>query len=51
MPRCIPLTCSEYQAFDAQKFMNRGDGVVPVEDKPDSFGWFDGRIVAVDYGT
>lgn len=24
---------------------------VPVEDKPENFGWYDGRIVAIDYGS
>ena len=24
---------------------------IPVERKPDSFGWFEGRIVAIDYGN
>lgn len=25
--------------------------VIPAERKPDSFGWLDGQIVAVDYGN
>jgi len=51
MPRCQPLTCYEYNDFDTREFIARSDGVIPVEEKPDSFGWLEGRIVAVDYGT
>ena len=51
MPRCAPLTCYEYNDLDTREFIERRDGVVPVEEKPDSFGWLNGRIVAVDYGT
>ena len=51
MRRTEPLTCYEYNVFDTREFIERSDGVIPVEEKQDSFGWLDGRIVAVDYGT
>lgn len=51
MRRARPLTCDEFNDFDSREFITRSDGVIPVEEKPDSFGWLDGRIVAVDYGT
>ena len=46
MRRARPLTYCEFEAVDM-----RGFGGIPVEGKRDSFGWLDGRIVAVDYGT
>lgn len=51
MPRCRPLTCYEFNVLDTEAFINQRDYVVPVEPKPDSFGWLNGRVVAVDYGT
>ncbi len=51
MSRARPLTCYEFNAFDTREFIERSDGVIPVEQKQDSFGWLDGRIVAVDYGS
>jgi len=59
MPRCeavsvdrfeildITVFNSEYD-YDAQKFIRCK---VPVERKPDSFGIYQNRIVAVDYGS
>ena len=45
-PLPVELTEEEYQAF-----INEADAVLPVENKPDSFGLLDGKIVAVDYGS
>jgi hypothetical protein len=49
MPRCTTLseklTREEYQAFT-----DRPDYVIPAENKADSFGYMNGRLVAVDYG-
>jgi hypothetical protein len=49
MPRCSILgrrpTDEEFAAF------TDGPMVVPVERKADSFGWLDGRLVALDYGS
>ena len=48
MPRCQPLNDSDWQDFEscAPDFA----GALQVEQKPDSFGKLNGRIVAVDYG-
>ena len=51
MRRAIPLTREEWQAFDSVTWRQQEGYEVPVEDKMDSFGWVDGRIVAVDYGS
>lgn len=51
MRRARILTDGEFVAFDAAAFCECGDYVVPAEPKSDSFGWLDGRIVAVDYGS
>lgn len=51
MRRAAPLTNAEWAAFDTEEFIKQGTGVIPAEKKQDSFGWLDGRIVAVDYGT
>lgn len=50
--RARPLTDAEWDAFDYEAFHDRQDldCILPVEDKRDSFGVLDGRIVAVDYG-
>ena len=50
MKKLETLTLEEWQDFDYEKFkMQRA--AIPVENKPDSFGWLDGEIVAVDYGN
>jgi hypothetical protein len=51
MPRATPLSRTEYVALDFDDFADQEDFVIPVEDKQDSFGILQGRIVAVDYGT
>lgn len=51
MPRCRPLTDLQFENFDTREFISRSDGQIPVEEKQCSFGWLDGRIVAVDYGS
>jgi hypothetical protein len=52
MPRLTPLTDAEFETFDYAGFVNRSDGsVVPVEEKSDSFGRLNRRIVAIDYGS
>ncbi|MGN6538949.1 MAG: hypothetical protein ACTHKQ_24880 [Mesorhizobium sp.] len=50
MRRAEPLSRDEWFAFDRDAFIDRGDWILPVEDKMDSFGKLNGRIVAVDYG-
>ena len=51
MPRTVALSREEYFSFDYPMFVQIGTGVLPVEHKLDSFGWYQGRIVAVDYGS
>ena len=51
MARAIPLTVEEFATVDVQAFRCEGAWIVPVEEKQDSFGWYEGRLVAVDYGT
>lgn len=51
MRRATPMTPEEWETFDALKWSQRDDYVVPVECKRDSFGWVDGNLVAVDYGS
>ena len=56
MPRAEPLTDGEWELLDIMgtrdKWPDRGDYVVPVEMKRDSFGWLQRLgIVAVDYGS
>jgi hypothetical protein len=48
MPRCQPLNDSDWQDFSTHA--TAFAGALEVEQKPDSFGILDGRIVAVDYG-
>ena len=50
MPRCEPLSDSEWKAFDVDAFRNRDTHYVCAEDKQDSFGHLEGQIVAIDFG-
>lgn len=56
MPRTTPLTESQFNSIDYATWIKNGrdlpDGewILPVENKIDSFGLFNGKIVAVDYG-
>lgn len=51
MPRVRMMTPGEFERFDADMFCERGDYVIPAEAKWDSFGYLNGRIVAIDYGS
>lgn len=64
MPRCIPITENVFFDLDVTRFWpnesedyhpanecERANYNVPVENKQDSFGWFNGKIVAIDYGS
>jgi hypothetical protein len=51
MPRCRPLSISDFGELDVTKFTHLSDMTLPVENKMDSFGWLNGKIVAVDYGS
>jgi hypothetical protein len=54
MPKCQaldrPLTDDELKEFFAVPWGD-SDVNIPIEDKPESFGWLDGRLVAIDYGN
>lgn len=49
-PRCTPITDEEYSDLDTSPFYYRHLHI-PVEEKQSSFGWYKGRVVAVDYGS
>ena len=51
MKRAREMTMEEYLEFDYLAFVDRPDYRIPAENKPDSFGWIDGKIVAIDYGS
>lgn len=51
MHRAKPLTDKEWTQLDFQEFADKDDYYVPVENKRDSFGTLNGKIVAVDYGS
>lgn len=51
MRRARPLSDEEWTAFDPIPFCHQAHRPLPVEMKRDSFGWLDGRIIAVDYGN
>jgi hypothetical protein len=51
MPRAKELTREEFFNLDFEEFMDEDKWLVPVENKLDSFGWYKGKIVAVDYGS
>jgi hypothetical protein len=57
MCRAEPLTRDQFFALNYGEWIKRGEDlpkgewVIPVENKLDSFGLLDGRIVAVDYGS
>lgn len=47
MPRCKPVSPREFHDLVNMKSFD----LLPVEDKRDSFGWYKGRIVAIDYAS
>jgi hypothetical protein len=51
MPRLDVLTDTEYANLDYESFRDRGEYSLPVEDKPNSFGWMNGQPVVIDYGN
>lgn len=51
MPRVRMFTDEEFLRFDLDGFRVKQDYSIPVESKADSFGWLDGKPVALDYGT
>lgn len=51
MARAETFSREDHAAFDFAAFIDAWAWTVPVEDKQDSFGWYEGHIVAIDYGT
>lgn len=56
MPRCKPINRKDFLALDIKKFWTKDTNkhdtwYIPVENKEDSFGWYKGNIVALDYGS
>lgn len=55
MPRCEELTQDDFDKLNYRLFRPEhhieGKCKVPVENKRDSFGWLNGNIVAIDYGS
>jgi hypothetical protein len=51
MKRAAPMTEDQWADFDFDAFVYRKDCTLPVEQKRDSFGWVDGKVVAVDFGS
>jgi hypothetical protein len=50
MPRVREMTDSEFLNFDVENFCRKSDRIIPAEWKANSFGWYQGNIVAIDYG-
>jgi hypothetical protein len=50
MDRAEPLTPKQWASFNALAFCQKEDYTVPAENKVDSFGWLENKIVAIDYG-
>jgi hypothetical protein len=53
MRRAKPLSRGEFDRFSqtVDDWINDDDMTIPVETKLDSFGWLNGRVVAIDYGS
>lgn len=51
MPRVRVMTKQEFEGFDFEGFVERADYAIPAEAKASSFGFLDGRVVAIDYGS
>ncbi len=55
MPKCKILTDDEFLEFNYADFIKggqllpRGEWILPVENKSNSFGWLNNQIVAIDY--
>lgn len=50
MRRAEPLSMEQFIGFDFDSFVYiNNNAILPVERKNDSFGYVDGKIVAIDY--
>ena len=50
MPRCRVLTFDEFDPKKLEEFIDKENYRIPAELKPDSFGYLNGKLVAIDYG-
>lgn len=51
MPRAERMEFEKWSKVDIQEWIKEGKFVIPVENKFDSFGIHEGRMVAIDYGS
>lgn len=51
MRRARVLTDEEFLVLDMERWVQQENYTVPAEIKSDSFGYLDGKLVAVDYGN
>lgn len=51
MRRARVLTDCEFIKLDMVAWVDRGDYVISAEIKSDSFGYLNGKLVAIDYGN
>jgi hypothetical protein len=51
MPRVREMTDAEFDEFDIKAFVDKEDYCLPIEQKPNSLGYLNGRVVAIDYGN
>lgn len=51
MRRARVLTDEEFLVLNLEQWVQRPNYLIPAEIKSDSFGYLDGRLVAVDYGN
>lgn len=51
MPRATVFTNKNFEYFCYETFVNELGWIIPVENKRDSFGFINGQIVAIDYGS
>jgi len=51
MPSCTLVTPLEFAGISIKRFWYRDKPRITVEHKWSSFGWYKGKIVAVDYGN
>lgn len=52
MPRAQICTPDDFPPEEEMtRLIIKDDYVVPAELKPDSWGWWNGRLVAIDYGS
>lgn len=51
MPKADVMAPEEFIEFDYDGYVNGDHAPIPVERKWNSFGWLDGRVVAIDYGS